>query len=126
MVMVMVAGALVLPGCGSQKEPGARDAVVGDAAPDSTAIAADSPERLRIMTYEATGTPRKIDMARGEITIEHEKIEGFMEAMTMPFKVADPAMLKQVTVGKPVRFTLRVAGWEMTITKIGDEQPEVK
>ncbi len=72
-------------------------------------------------TYTFHGTPTKIDVAAGMITINHEKIGDFMEAMEMPFKVADPALLKQVEVGKNTHFTLRVAGTDMLITAVADE-----
>jgi hypothetical protein len=41
-----------------------------------------------------------------------------MEAMTMPYKVADTALLGKVTVGRAARFTLRVSGDEAVITGV--------
>lgn len=43
-----------------------------------------------------------------EIVIAHEEIPGFMEAMTMPFTLADPAELASVAPGDRVSGTLAV------------------
>jgi Cu/Ag efflux protein CusF len=74
-----------------------------------------------VKTYTFHGTPLKIDAAEGMITIKHEKIEGYMDAMTMPYKVASADILKQVTVGKETHFTLRVAGDQALIVKAQEE-----
>jgi protein SCO1/2 len=44
-----------------------------------------------------------LEPASSLITISHEKIPGFMEAMTMPFSVKDSALLRGVEVGDSVR-----------------------
>ncbi len=43
---------------------------------------------------------------RQQIVVEHEKIEGFMEAMTMGYKVEPPSLLHHVKPGDRVRFTI--------------------
>jgi Cu/Ag efflux protein CusF len=69
-------------------------------------------------SYTFHGTPLAIDTVRGIITIDHEKIGDLMDAMTMPFPVADRALLKQVTIGKPTHFTIVVDSSRMQIVKI--------
>ena len=131
--ILMLAGALVTAGCGSKKEP------AGDAAPGSTAGHHDdagapphthdstgasipaAPAASDVKTYVFHGTPTKIDASAGTITIDHEKIDDFMEAMTTTIKVADPAILASAKVGKETHFTLRVAGSDMLVTKVQDE-----
>jgi protein SCO1 len=49
-----------------------------------------------------------VDRARGEITIKHEDIKGFMPGMTMPFKVRDEHLLDGRAPGDLVRATLVV------------------
>lgn len=71
-----------------------------------------------VKTYTFHGTPTKIDSANNMITIDHEAIEGYMEAMTMPYKVADPAILHQVKIGQETHFTLRVSGDQALIVKV--------
>lgn len=58
--------------------------------------------------YELRGQILAVDSVRGEITIKHEDIKGFMPGMTMPFKVKDAALLVGRTPGDLVRATLVV------------------
>jgi protein SCO1/2 len=58
--------------------------------------------------YELRGQVLSIDVARGEITIKHEDIKGFMPGMTMPFKVRDSTLLNGRVPGELVRATLVV------------------
>lgn len=51
-----------------------------------------------------------------EIIIEHGDIKGFMDAMTMGFKVNSPSLLKAVNSGDKVRFTVDTD--KRAITKI--------
>jgi Cu/Ag efflux protein CusF len=48
-----------------------------------------------------------LDEDRLSAIIKHERIEGFMEAMTMRFKAEDGDVLKHVSPGERVRFTLK-------------------
>ena len=40
--------------------------------------------------------------ATSEITVNHEEIPGFMPAMTMPYKVKDPAVVEEVEPGDKI------------------------
>jgi len=66
------------------------------------------------------GEVRKIDEAAGKITLRHGPIKslGMDEAMTMVFRVKDPAMLKQVKVGDKVQFEAEEASSGYTVTKM--------
>ena len=44
-----------------------------------------------------------LDPASSLITIAHEKIPNFMEAMTMPFSVKDTSVFRRIEVGDSVR-----------------------
>jgi mono/diheme cytochrome c family protein len=44
--------------------------------------------------------------ASQELVVKHGAIKGFMEAMTMGYKVSPPSLLKQVKAGDMVRFTI--------------------
>lgn len=51
------------------------------------------------------GEVRAINKEKQRITLKHEAIKHLnMAGMTMPFRVADPAMLDQVKVGDQVEF----------------------
>jgi Cu/Ag efflux protein CusF len=59
-------------------------------------------------TVEGVGVVKSIDAKAGLITVAHGPIKALSwGAMTMPFKVADPALLKAVKVGAKVRFQLK-------------------
>ncbi len=66
------------------------------------------------------GEVKKIDESAGKITLKHGPIKnlGMDEGMTMVFRVKDPAMLKQVTVGDKVKFEAENADAGITVTKI--------
>ena len=65
------------------------------------------------------GEITKVDESAGKITIKHEPIKKFdMDAMTMVFRAADPAMLKQVKPGDKVQFQTDKVNGQFTVTKI--------
>lgn len=62
---------------------------------------------------------RKVDKDAGKITLKHGPIANLeMPAMTMVFRVADPAMLDRVKAGDVVRFTAEKVGGQYTVTRI--------
>ncbi|HEX2244411.1 MAG TPA: copper-binding protein [Gammaproteobacteria bacterium] len=56
----------------------------------------------------------------GEIVLTHGEITGFMEAMTMGYKVSSPSLLKSVKPGDTVQFTMDTE--RQVITKIAKAQ----
>jgi protein SCO1/2 len=58
--------------------------------------------------YEVKGQIVRVDAARGEVLLDHEDIKNFMPAMTMPYKVEDPALLQGKEPGDLVTATLVV------------------
>jgi Cu(I)/Ag(I) efflux system periplasmic protein CusF len=53
----------------------------------------------------------KIDKAQSRIRVKHAEIKNLdLPAMTMAFKVKDPAMLDQVQEGDRVKFTITAIG----------------
>ena len=66
------------------------------------------------------GEVRKIDESAGKITLKHGPIKnlGMDEGMTMVFRVKDPDMLKQVSVGDKVKFAAENAAAGITVTKM--------
>jgi Cu/Ag efflux protein CusF len=70
------------------------------------------------VSYEVRGKVVRVEAARRSVTIAHEEIPGFMEAMTMPFDVRDPALLVGLSSGEEVRFELVVQGTHAWIVKI--------
>jgi Cu(I)/Ag(I) efflux system protein CusF len=65
------------------------------------------------------GQVTKINEAQQKITLKHGPIKNLdMDAMTMVFVVADPAMLKAVKAGDKVTFEADRVNGRITITKI--------
>ncbi|TNI60904.1 copper-binding protein [Aeromonas veronii] len=65
------------------------------------------------------GVISRIDATNGKVGIKHEAIDNLkMPAMTMVFRVADPALLKDLKVGDAVRFHAENPGGKLTITQI--------
>jgi protein SCO1/2 len=49
--------------------------------------------------YHLRGKVVSTDVATGEVTLDHEAIPGFMEAMTMPYKLKDASILGELHPG---------------------------
>jgi protein SCO1 len=72
--------------------------------------------------YQLTGQILVVKPETNEVLVKHEDIPGFMPAMTMPYLVSDPALLKDRAAGDLIEATL-VVGQERAylsaITKTG-------
>ena len=67
----------------------------------------------------AEGEIRKIDKENGKVTIKHGPLANLkMPAMTMAFKVQDPAMLEKVKVGDKVNFAVDRIDGAFTVTQL--------
>lgn len=65
------------------------------------------------------GEIRKVDKAAGKLTIKHGPLENLgMPAMTMIFRVKNPAMLDQVKPGDRVRFLAEKVDGALTVTRL--------
>jgi Cu/Ag efflux protein CusF len=67
----------------------------------------------------ADGEVRRIDKARGAVLLKHGEIKSIhMGAMTMSFKLKDPAMADQLKEGDKVKFTVEQKGDDLIVTSI--------
>lgn len=65
------------------------------------------------------GTVKKIDVEQGKLTIDHGPIKNLdMEAMSMVFRAADPAMLKDLKAGDKIKFDADRVNGQITVTKL--------
>jgi Cu(I)/Ag(I) efflux system protein CusF len=65
------------------------------------------------------GEVRKVDKEAGKISIRHGELKHLnMPAMTMVFRVKDPAMLDQVKAGDKISFVSDKIGGQFTLTQI--------
>lgn len=107
----LAAGALSISACAFAQTSGAdHSAHHAQAAPATSAPAA---------APGVDGEVRKIDKEQGKLTLKHGPIQNLeMPAMTMVFKVADPALLDQVKVGDKVKFAAEKVNGTVTVTAI--------
>ncbi|MEO5735943.1 MAG: copper-binding protein [Variovorax sp.] len=92
-----------------------------------TALAATT---LAIAAFAQAALPtveaevRKVDLDRSNITLKHGDIPNIdMPAMTMVFRVKDPALLQKVKAGDKVKFTADKVDGTLTVMSIEVEKP---
>ncbi len=81
---------------------------------------------VRSPHYDLRGQVLAVDRGRQEVTIKHDDIRGLMPAMTMPFKVSEPALLNGLEPGDLVQGTLVVkdyTGYLTALRRTGHEAP---
>lgn len=65
------------------------------------------------------GEVKKIDREAGKITLRHGELKNLnMGAMTMVFRVREPAMLDQVKAGDKVKFAADRVGGAVTVVQL--------
>ena len=70
----------------------------------------------------STGTITKVDSQWNRLTIDHGPLVNLdMEAMTMVFEVADPAMLDGLAEGQEIEFLADRVKGKLTVTEIAAE-----
>ena len=72
------------------------------------AVAVSSCQRTPERRFELNGKVVAVDKSQHQVTLKHEAIKGFMDAMTMPFDVKDDHALAELAPGQTVRATLVV------------------
>ena len=65
-----------------------------------------APANPQNKNYAGKGVVTKINLELVSVEVNHEKIEGLMEAMTMEFFVAKKAELEKLKVGDKVDFVI--------------------
>src|SRR5215207_8237437 len=67
-----------------------------------------SPKPADEQRYELKGRVVAVDRAKGEVSVEHEEVKGYMAAMTMDFPVRDAEALKVMEAGDRLQASLVV------------------
>ena len=71
------------------------------------------------VTHSGTGTVRKIDAAKGTVTLAHGPIASLnWPAMTMSFKLKDAALAQGIKAGDAVDFELVQSGSDYLVTRL--------
>jgi protein SCO1 len=81
--------------------------------------------------YNVRGIVREARPAKSQLVVKHEEIPGYMDAMTMPFRVRDRALLDAVKPGDIITFDLQVTEedhWIEALKVVGrsEEKPPAK
>lgn len=76
------------------------------------------PPKAETKTYTVKGEVLRLDPSTHSAVLKHEKIEGWMEAMTMEFVVKDPAEFGKLAVGDRIQATLYVNDLEFYLAGI--------
>lgn len=71
-----------------------------------------------LVTFPLRGEIVRIDSAQMRVTVSHQAIPNYMNAMTMPFKVHDAALLRGLSVGDSIQATLAVSRTESWLEQI--------
>jgi len=67
-------------------------------------------------TPKSSGEVRKVNKSSGKVTIKHGPIDNLgMPAMTMVFRVKDPAMLDQMKEGDKINFVAEKVNGAITV-----------
>jgi protein SCO1/2 len=67
-------------------------------------------------TYTFHGKVEAVNDSAGSLTVNGEKVEGWMDAMTMNYKVDDPSVLKKLKPGDQIMAT--VYEGDLTLHKV--------
>ena len=89
---------------------------------------APKPAAATNQTYAVRGVVQEIPADRRHANIKHEKIPGYMAAMTMDFSVRDPNLLNEIKAGDEITFSLVVTendDWIENIRVIGQTNAPV-
>ncbi len=79
------------------------------------AAVAESPAPAELVAGEV----KKVDKDAGKMTIKHAPLANLdMPAMTMVFRVKDPAMLEKVKAGDKINFAAERANGAITVTQL--------
>lgn len=63
----------------------------------------------QVKVYKLRGRVVSTDAAKDELTVNHEAIPGFMEAMTMPYKLKNPNDLSRLHAGDMITADVLVS-----------------
>jgi Cu/Ag efflux protein CusF len=110
-VSAVVMSLLVVTAC-TRKEQTA--AAAGD---QSSATSAAGVEK----TYPFRGKVVSLDPARNEVTVDHEKVEGLWEPMTMAFEVRGVERESLPPAGSSIQATLHVQDGHYWLTDVRPE-----
>ena len=78
------------------------------AAAGASSNAASGAAARELKTFPIRGKIVSVDAAKGMVTLDHEAIPGFMDAMTMPYKLKDASVASELHPGDRITAKLLV------------------
>jgi protein SCO1/2 len=75
-------------------------------------------KETNLVTFPLRGEVVRIDTAKLTLTVSHQAIPNYMNAMTMPFKVRDRTLLRVLAVGDSIQATLAISRTESWLEQI--------
>lgn len=69
-------------------------------------------------SYVFKGTVTEVDAGAGKLMVANEKIEGWMDAMTMKYEVDNPDVLKQLKKGDHIEATVYDGDYKLYKVKV--------
>lgn len=76
--------------------------------------------------YELKGKVVAVDRAQQLVTISHEEIRGYMDAMTMSFALKDPSIINDISSGDTIQATLIISPDGAMLDNVALTKPAVK
>ena len=78
-----------------------------------------SETKAQAATYKASGVVKKVDAAKGSITLAHGPVPALKwPAMTMSFNVKDKALLEKLVVNRKIDFEFVEEGKSYVVTTV--------
>lgn len=72
----------------------------------STAFALFGQQTAKKKRYTLIGKVESVSVSDGKVTVNHGKVEGWMDAMTMAYPVDKPESLKKIKAGDRIKATV--------------------
>lgn len=83
-----------------------RDLIASIAVMCLMALYSSAQTNAKKKSYTLHGTIQAVKDSEKKVTVKHDKIEGYMGAMTMDYGVSDGAMLKKLKAGDEIAATI--------------------
>ena len=84
-----------------------------------------NPAPKPVQEYQMRGEVTRLDTANQLATVKHEKIVGWMEAMTMEYPVKDHAEFAKLKVGETIRARILVQDTDYWIATVSPDAPDL-
>lgn len=112
---VVITTAVYISGCSDQtkSESAVVDEAITSRVPESDSIEAEP------QVFDVIALVKNITPSGNYMVLEHEDIEGYMSAMTMPFEVRDASVIEGIQVGDSVKVKITIDATGIYVSEAG-------